>query len=274
MLLGTLAGCVKITTQSSSMTWRLSKTGGSATATVAIRKGNFECAQSRELRILEIAEGNDMRQSQNVLQEPAPAVRREMVAELMPLADQTIRLNPNQAIYREGQQVLAFYQVEAGAVRIYRLMPDGRRHILSFCSKGDWFGLEQGCLRADFAEAVSESRIRPFATTPDAATTLNLLTIALANLAKAQSRHLAMIEQSALKRVATFIHEMAQRHPGELEFDILMCRNDVADYLGLTVETVARSFTKLRDRHIIRLKGTLQRSVQVIDEGALAALTA
>jgi CRP/FNR family transcriptional regulator/CRP/FNR family nitrogen fixation transcriptional regulator len=52
-----------------------------------------------------------------------------------------------------------------------------------------------------------------------------------------------------------------------------MCRSDVADYLGLTIETVARSFTKLRERHIIRLNGKLQRSIQLIDQDALVALT-
>lgn len=202
---------------------------------------------------------------------PTPARRRAF--EPVAPGDATIRLKPDQIIYSEGQHVLAIYQVESGAVRIYRLMSDGHRHILSFCIKGEWFGLEQGHLRADFAEAVCETQIRPFATNRGTAVSADLLNIALANLAKAQSRQLVMIEQSALKRVATFIQEMAERHPGEPEFDIMMCRSDVADYLGLTIETVARSFTKLREKHIIRLNGKLQRSVQLLDQDALAALT-
>ncbi|MFK0329486.1 helix-turn-helix domain-containing protein [Rhizobium sp. NPDC090275] len=205
-------------------------------------------------------------------QEPIQVPTRPPAFEPAAHADQTIRLKQDQIVYSEGQKVLAFYQVEAGAIRIYRLMPDGHRHILSFCAKGDWFGLEQGDCRADFAEAVCEARIRPFATAANSTPTGSLLNIALANLAKAQSRQLAMIEQSALKRVAVFIEEMAERHPGESEFDLMMCRSDVADYLGLTIETVARSFTKLRERHIIRLKGKLQRRVQLMDRDALAAL--
>ncbi|TCU25616.1 CRP/FNR family transcriptional regulator/CRP/FNR family nitrogen fixation transcriptional regulator [Rhizobium azibense] len=187
--------------------------------------------------------------------------------------DSTIKLEADQTIYSEGEHALAIYQVEAGAVRIYRLTASGHRHILSFCSKGEWFGLEKGHVRTDFAEAVCETRIRPFPADPDAVISIDLLNIALTNLAKAQDRQLVMTEQSALKRVAAFVQEMAERRPEEPEFDMMMSRSDIADYLGLTIETVARSFTKLRDRHIIRLNGKLQRSVRLLDRGALRALT-
>ncbi|NLS07371.1 helix-turn-helix domain-containing protein [Rhizobium sp. P32RR-XVIII] len=187
--------------------------------------------------------------------------------------DQTIRLKADQTIYSEGEHALAIYQVEAGAVRIYRLMSNGHRHILSFCSKGEWFGLEKGQVRSDFAEAVCETRIRPFPANQDAVVPMDLLNIALTNLAKAQEKQLVMTEQSALKRVAAFVQEMAERHPGEPEFDMMMSRSDIADYLGLTIETVARSFTKLRERRIVRLNGKLQRSVRLLDRDALVALT-
>ena len=187
--------------------------------------------------------------------------------------DHLIRLEANEPVYSEGEHALAIYQVEAGAVRIYRLTASGQRYILSFCGKGEWFGLETGNIRTDFAEAVCETSIKPFRTNQDAAIPIDLLHIALTNLAKAQHKQLVITEQSALKRVAAFISEMADRHPGVPEFDMMISRSDIADYLGLTVETVARCFTKLREKRILCLNGKLQRVVRLLDRDALIALT-
>ncbi|TCS03468.1 MULTISPECIES: helix-turn-helix domain-containing protein [unclassified Rhizobium] len=187
--------------------------------------------------------------------------------------DQSIRLKPDETIYSEGEHALAIYQVEAGAVRIYRLTARGQRYILSFCGKGEWFGLETGNVRTDFAEAVCETCIRPFRADQDTVVPIDLLHIALTNLAKAQHKQLVITEQSALKRVAAFVNEMADRHPRDCEFDMMMSRSDIADYLGLTVETVARCFTKLREKRILRLNGKLQRVVRLLDHDALIAMT-
>lgn len=190
-----------------------------------------------------------------------------------PARDQPIRLKPDETIYSEGEHARAIYQVETGAVRIYRLTPSGQRYILSFCGKGEWFGLETGNVRTDFAEAVCETSIRPFRASQNTAAPIDLLHIALTNLAKAQHKQLVITEQSALKRVAAFVFEMAERHPGAREFDMMMSRSDIADYLGLTVETVARCFTKLREKHVLCLNGKLQRIVRLLDRDALIALT-
>ncbi|RUM22950.1 cAMP-binding protein [Rhizobium vallis] len=187
--------------------------------------------------------------------------------------DHTIRLKADETIYSEGEYAFAIYQVEAGAVRIYRLTPSGQRYILSFCGKGEWFGLETGNVRTDFAEAVCDARITPFRANRNAVVPVDLLNIALTNLAKAQHKQLVITEQSALKRVAAFVHEMADGHPGDCEFDMMMSRSDIADYLGITVETVARCFTKLREKRILCLKGRLQRVVRLLDRDALISLT-
>lgn len=187
--------------------------------------------------------------------------------------DQSIRLKPDETIYSEGEDAVAIYQVEAGAVRIYRLMANGQRYILSFYGKGEWFGLETGNIRTDFAEAVCETCIKPFRASQNAVIPIDLLRIALTNLAKAQHKQLVITEQSALKRVAAFVCEMADRHQGDSEFDVMMSRSDIADYLGLTVETVARCFTKLREKRILCLNGKLQRVVRLLDRDALIALT-
>ncbi|MDR6670386.1 helix-turn-helix domain-containing protein [Rhizobium sp. 1399] len=187
--------------------------------------------------------------------------------------DQSIRLKADETIYSEGEHAFAIYQVEAGAVRIYRLTASGQRYILSFCGKGEWFGLETGNVRTDFAEAVCETCIKPFRANQEAVVPIDLLHIALTNLAKAQHKQLVITEQSALKRVAAFVYETADRYPGDCEFDMMMSRSDIADYLGLTVETVARCFTKLREKRILCLNGKLQRIVRLLDRDALVALT-
>ncbi|MGR9171063.1 helix-turn-helix domain-containing protein [Rhizobium sp. KDH_Rht_773_N] len=201
----------------------------------------------------------------------APGHRHRAVGQTV--RDRSIRLKADETIYSEGEHALAIYQVEAGAVRIYRLTTSGQRYILSFCGKGEWFGLETGNIRTDFAEAVCETSIRPFRANQNATVPVDLLHIALMNLAKAQHKQLVITEQSALKRVAAFVCEMAERHPEDAEFDMMMSRSDIADYLGLTVETVARCFTKLREKRILRLNGRLQRSVRLLDRNGLMALT-
>lgn len=187
--------------------------------------------------------------------------------------DQSIRLRADETIYSEGEHAFAIFQVEAGAVRIYRLTAGGQRYILSFCNKGDWFGLETGNVRTSFAEAVCETSIKPLRASQSTVVPIDLLHIALTNLAKAQHKQLVITEQSALKRVAAFVSEVADCHPEDVEFDMMMSRSDIADYLGLTVETVARCFTKLREKHILRLNGKLQRSVRLLDRDALISLT-
>jgi CRP/FNR family transcriptional regulator/CRP/FNR family nitrogen fixation transcriptional regulator len=101
---------------------------------------------------------------------------------------------------------------------------------------------------------------------------VSLLGIALSSLACANSRQLMIVRQSALERVAVFIQEMASRHFGASEFELMMSRADIADYLGLTVESVARAFTKLRTNGILRLQGRGQRYVRIVNSDGLAAL--
>jgi CRP/FNR family transcriptional regulator/CRP/FNR family nitrogen fixation transcriptional regulator len=183
-----------------------------------------------------------------------------------------LKLAAGQGIYVEGQRATAVYQVQSGAVRVYRLMQNGRRHILAFYGVNEWFGLQEGRHHDGFAEAICESRLQVFSIIGTQALPVSLLGIALNSLAFANSRQLMIVRQSALERVAMFVKEMAERHPGAIEFELMMSRSDIADYLGLTVESVARSFTKLRTSGIIRLRGQGQRYVRIINRTGLAAL--
>ncbi|RUL97669.1 helix-turn-helix domain-containing protein [Rhizobium chutanense] len=180
---------------------------------------------------------------------------------------------PGQGIYREGERASSLYQVQSGAVRVYRIMRNGHRHILSFYGAGEWFGLQDGDIHDDFAEAICDSQIRSVPRAGGPMPSINLLDIALSSLAIANSRQLIVARQGALERVATFVQEMSARNGGANEFELMMSRTDVADYLGLTVESVARSLTKLRTRHIVELFGRGQRYVHILDRNRLAALS-
>jgi CRP/FNR family nitrogen fixation transcriptional regulator len=184
----------------------------------------------------------------------------------------SLRVSAGQGIYREGQRAASIYQVQSGAVRVYRLMQNGHRHILSFYGPGEWFGLQDGHFHDDFAEAICESHVRSFSVAGSQMLPVSLLGIALSSLACANSRQLMIVRQSALERVAVFIQEMASRHFGASEFELMMSRADIADYLGLTVESVARAFTKLRTSGILRLQGRGQRCVRIVNSDGLAAL--
>jgi CRP/FNR family transcriptional regulator/CRP/FNR family nitrogen fixation transcriptional regulator len=181
--------------------------------------------------------------------------------------------HPDQIVYREGERASAIFQVETGGVRVFRIMPSGHRHILAFHVRGEWFGLQADDTREDFAEAICDSRLRVVSMDEASALPVNLLTIALANLSTAHNRQLVMVRQSAVARVAAFIEEIAGRHTLSTEFELQMSRKDIADYLGMAVESVARSFSKLSSRRIIRLDGHSNRVVRILDRAKLEELS-
>lgn len=183
-----------------------------------------------------------------------------------------ITVSAGKSIYREGERASSIYQVISGAIRVYQIMQNGNRHIFAFYGPGEWFGLHDGQIHDNFAEAICDTQLRSFSTSRAAALPVSLLYLALNSLSCANSRQLTIARQSAVERVAIFIQEMAARQFGGPEFELLMSRADIADYLGLTVESVARSFTKLRKNGIVRVQGRGQRHVYIVNPEALAAL--
>lgn len=153
----------------------------------------------------------------------------------------------NQEIYAEGDACKHWYKVVSGTVRICKLFADGRRHIAEFCFSGDCFGLEDLDERAFAAEAVDDAIVMCFPRgaserLADESPALGRLLreAMLRNLTAAHARMLLLGRMDAPQRVAHFLIEMGERKAGENHFDLPMSRNDIADYLGLTVETVCR----------------------------------
>lgn len=160
---------------------------------------------------------------------------------------------PDEEIYRQGDRSGSLYRVEFGAVRVYRLHADGRRQVVSFHLAGETFGLEAGRTRSFFAEAMVHTGLTSAGSTSGETTSQDLMALALREMIRAQEHLLVLGRQSALEKLAAFLLDISERQ-GDLDpIDLPMTRIDIGDYLGMTIETVSRSFSKFRDEGILRL---------------------
>jgi CRP-like cAMP-binding protein len=167
----------------------------------------------------------------------------------------------NVEIYGEGEPAEYFYQVATGAVRTYKLLSDGRRQIGGFHLPGDCFGLEAGEEHSFSAEAIADCTVRLAKRSSilsiasrDAAISAALWAETAKSLRGAQEHMLLLGRKTAEERVASFLLTMigpAGRADDVIELP--MSRQDIADYLGLTIETVSRTFTHLESTAAIEL---------------------
>lgn len=149
------------------------------------------------------------------------------------------------------------YEVLEGVVCCYRLCGDGRRQVLSFCYPGDLIGLVQGDFHRYSSEVLTPARIRRIPRSMLLKTAKErpelgqkLLRFATSELAVMQDHFALLGRKMAVEKVASFLLGIANRHISEgdttVTFQLPMTRVDIADYLGLTLETVSRSMTKLK----------------------------
>jgi len=159
----------------------------------------------------------------------------------------------NAEIYGENEPAEYLYKVVSGAVRTYKVLNDGRRQIGAFYLPGDIFGLEVGDMHTFSAEAIVASKVlvikRSVLVTlaaRDNEVARKLWTMTAEELQRVQA-HILLLIKTAQERVAGFLLEMAARLPVSNEVDLPMSRQDIADYLGLTIETVSRTLTQLEN---------------------------
>jgi CRP/FNR family transcriptional regulator, nitrogen fixation regulation protein len=156
-------------------------------------------------------------------------------------------------IYGEKEPAEYVYQVKTGAVRSYKLLTDGRRQIGAFHLVGDIFGLENGSVHRFTAEAVVKTTVHLIkrqsleaVAESDTVVTRNLLSMTTSNLEHAENHMLLLGRKTSLERVAAFLVEMDARLTGAGIMALPMSRRDIADYLGLTLETVSRALSRLQ----------------------------
>jgi CRP/FNR family transcriptional regulator, nitrogen fixation regulation protein len=185
----------------------------------------------------------------------------------------------NAEIYGEGEAAGKVYKVVSGVVRISRLLPDGRRQISAFHTLGDMFGFEADDLQHASAEAVTPVKVIAYkwqsllsAGARSATLVRDLLNLTMVGLRQSQEHLLLLGRRNALERVASFLLDMAKRANSDNMVELAMARHDIADYLGLTLETVSRMFAELKQQGAISLEGA--RRVRLLDINRLAALSA
>jgi CRP/FNR family transcriptional regulator, nitrogen fixation regulation protein len=212
------------------------------------------------------------------------AYRPRFLGELGSLPQSEIALSEFK--YRRGAEIFGeaepaeyVYQVIDGAVRSYKLLTDGRRQIGAFHLVGDIFGLENGGSHRFTAEAIVDTTVRlvkrvslAHVAETDATVARDLLNMTANNLQHAENHMLLLGRKTSLERVAAFLLEMDSRLTAAGVMALPMCRRDIADYLGLTLETVSRALSVLHDKGMLGFLGQTQRQIVLLDRPKLAEL--
>ena len=165
----------------------------------------------------------------------------------------------NVEIYGENEPAEFLYKVVSGTVRTYKVLADGRRQISAFYLPGDIFGLESGDAHSFSAEAVTDSKVLVIKRSALVALAQrdNVVSRKLWDLTSCELRrvqdHIMLLVKTAQERVVGFLLEMAARIPSGNQVELPMSRQDIADYLGLTIETVSRTLTQLENVSAIEL---------------------
>lgn len=179
--------------------------------------------------------------------EPTPALDRFIVS-----TGRSVTRGRDEAIFFEGEASSKLYKVDEGAVRVCRFRRDGSRQIEAFYLPGDYFGFEVRGATRFRAEATTRSVLL----SADTASVLSggkaghgvlsaMWNLAVEELHRSQNHALVLGYRHAQDRVLAFLEDMADRLNCASAVDLPMSRQDIADYLGLTIETVSRSFTDL-----------------------------
>jgi CRP/FNR family transcriptional regulator, nitrogen fixation regulation protein len=183
----------------------------------------------------------------------------------------------NAEIFAEGDPADCWFKVISGTVRLSKLLADGRRHIAEFYFAGDCFGLDNLPERLFSAEAIGDVTVMRYPRRAterliddNASLARSLRDLTLRDLANAQIRMLMLGRMSAPERVATFLLDMVDRRDASRALDLPMSRNDIADYLGLTVETVCRVLSAFRRDGMIDIP--TPHRIELRDRPALAAI--
>jgi CRP-like cAMP-binding protein len=165
----------------------------------------------------------------------------------------------NAEIYGEGEPADYLYKVVSGTVRTYKVLADGRRQIGAFYMAGDVFGLEMGDEHTFSAEAISDAKVLVIKRSAlvalaerDNEVARQLWALTGRELSRVQD-HIMFLIKTAQERVVGFLLEMAERATNNGALELPMSRQDIADYLGLTIETVSRTLTILENTAAIEL---------------------
>jgi CRP/FNR family transcriptional regulator len=176
----------------------------------------------------------------------------------------TETLAANEVLFWEGDPAEHLFEIASGCLRLYKLLSDGRRAITGFMFAGEVLGVSFKDRYLFTAEAVTEVKLRRYSRTNMEANlsrmpglSRELLAMACDELSAAQDQMLLLARKTAQERIASFLITVARRmsanNAPSKEIELPMMRLDVADFLGLTIETVSRVLSKLKSEGVISL---------------------
>jgi CRP/FNR family transcriptional regulator, nitrogen fixation regulation protein len=187
-----------------------------------------------------------------------------------------VTYSAGEEIHGEGEPAIYGYRIVSGVVRTFRVLPDGRRQVEGFHFPGDVFSMELGTTYDLSAEAVTDSRMLVMKLSlidsllqNDPAVARELLMWTFQTLSRAREQMLLLGRKSASEKVASFLLQLETTTTDD-DVVIPMCRSDIADYLGLTVETVSRVLAQLERTEAIELPSS--RKIKVHSRAKLSAL--
>ena len=191
------------------------------------------------------------------------ALRDEELGHLQAIV-RRVRMTPRQMLFHEGDDAGNVYNILGGILKLYKLLPDGRRQITGFVQRGDFLGITATGAYSYSAEAITEVTLCRFPRRQlyllfDRFPKLEgrLLGIATDELTAAQDQMLLLGRKTAAEKLASFLLGLARRMNGvdgeDKPVPVPMTRGDVADYLGLTVETVSRTLSRLKKAGLIAI---------------------
>lgn len=207
-------------------------------------------------------------------------LRTQVASTRMPAGTQMV-LAKGEELFAEGDDAEFFYEVVSGAIRTYKLLSDGRRQIDAFHLPADIFGLEAGTEHRFSAEAVGDVTVIAYRRSrlaaliqDDAEFRDRIMNATLRSLERAQDHMLLLGRKTAQEKMASFLLDMAERLSDDHEhFELPMQRSDIADHLGLTIETVSRTLTQFARNGLIELLPA-SRSIGLCNKLALSGLNA
>jgi CRP/FNR family transcriptional regulator len=194
----------------------------------------------------------------------------------------SLKLGTGQTLFHEGDPATRVFTLTGGTLKLYKLLPDGRRQVTGFMHPGDFLGMSMDDEHAFSAEALEDAQLCWFPRSrfddfveENGSMERELYRMAAHELAAAQQQMVLLGRKTATERLASFLLllvERTERVPGRPSslVRLPMSRSDIADYLGLTKETVSRVFSSFRRDRLIRLRAADE--VEIIDAQGLDQL--
>ncbi|WP_411816074.1 helix-turn-helix domain-containing protein [Hyphococcus sp. DH-69] len=189
-----------------------------------------------------------------------------------------VRFKAGETLYVEGESAPYCYQVVSGVVKEYNTLEDGRRQVADFYGVGDLFGISELEDQLHTAEAITDCAVRCYSRDPFLKAVAScpklsqqLLDTLMARLHSSRERMIMLGRMSAIQRVAAFLIRLSREQKATSNIRFIMSRQDIADHLGLTIETVCRALTEMKKRGVIIFESARLFSIQ--DTASLEEIT-